>query len=29
MVNYDFDLNLLYFGAVLNIGLSPNALDDL
>jgi len=29
MVNYDFGFHLLYFGPVLTVGLSPNALDDL
>jgi len=29
MVNYDFGLNLLYFGPVLTIDLSANALFDL
>ena len=29
MVNYNFDLNLLYFGPVLTIVLLLNAFDDL
>jgi len=29
MVNYDFGFDLPYFGLILTIDLSPNALDNL